>query len=256
MKIKIIQMADSPHASKYKGCLNINKKYCQKHGYEFHAQQPAWPTPGVGYGSSGEAYYTPYQKPYVLLENLHTADYVVWVDIDAVFVNHEKKIEDVINLEPERDIIYFDDPAPKTPLNSGVLIVKSNTTGSFILWKWWEACRAMCTKSRGLLNWDQGILIELLTNFIPGHKFEPLPKSLMNQHPLDFKSGELLVHWMGYWPESISQHMQFLSHHIDKTDFVGKFIETLSTLIVKAEHGAPCKTVSVDDVIEKMKQSN
>lgn len=249
-------MADGPHAKKYTACLNINRIYCEKHRYEFHAQHPAWPTPEVGYGSSGEAYYMPYQKPYVLLENLHTVDYVVWVDIDAVFVNHEKRIEDVINLAPERDIIYFDDIASKKSLNSGVLIVKSNAAGSFMLWKWWEACRTMGTKSRGLLNWDQGILIELLKNFIPGHKFEPLPKSLMNQHPIDFKSGELLVHWMGYWPESISEHMKFLVNKVDQVEFVGKYIEILSSLITKAEHGSPCKPIPVDSVIEKLKNIN
>jgi hypothetical protein len=260
MNIKIIQMADKPHGDKYVHCLNINRQYCKKHGYKFHEQQPAWPTPGVGYGSSGEAYYMPYQKPYVLLENLHKYDYIVWVDVDAIFVNHEKKIEDVINLAPEKDMIYFDDigsPLPRS-LNSGVLIFKNTTIAAHILWQWWEACRSINTQSRRLFNWDQGLLIELLERgtFVEGHKLDPLPRTLMNQHPKNFKSGELLIHWMGYWPESIREHMKFLCNKMDNAEFVGRYLEVFGPMNEKGANGAPCKTIPVENVIEKLKNIN
>lgn len=244
-------MADEGHAQKHTACLRINQLYCEKHGYEFHAQLPALPTPGVGYGSNGEAYHPSYQKPYILLENLHKVDYAIWIDIDAVFVNHEKKIEDVINLAPDRDIIYFDDLLGAVPLNAGVFIAKNTSYAHFILWKWWEWCRTMKnTEARSVLNWDQGILIETLNQI--GHKIDALPSSLMNQHPARFKSGELLIHWMGYWPESHSEHMKFLIEHLDNSNFVGKYVEILAKVTDKAEHGAPCKTVSVDSIIEQI----
>ena len=128
MKIAVVQMSTLDYAEALKPCMHFNSIYCEKHGYTHICTTPPLPDLHAGF-----------QKPYALLKQIHRFDYVMWVDIDASFVNPEIKLEDIINSDPDRDVWYADDPGDWI-LNSGVLIFKNSTKGIDLLWKWWENC--------------------------------------------------------------------------------------------------------------------
>ena len=104
----------------------INRKYCEKNGYDYkvfhtvHPQtcdkHPAWS-----------------KIPYIM-DVMGAYDYVFWIDSDAFFCNHDKRIEDWII--PGKDIcmcIDAGDGSDITRVNTGAMIVKNTKwTGDYL----------------------------------------------------------------------------------------------------------------------------
>ena len=97
----------------------INREYCEKRGYDFkvihnihHTTRnlhPAWS-----------------KLPHIC-DILPDYDYVVWIDADAFFCNHDKKIEDWFT---DKDVTVGIDPGDYVPgyefrVNTGLMIVKN-----------------------------------------------------------------------------------------------------------------------------------
>lgn len=216
-------MATPDYAEAFRPCMHFNSLYCEKYGYNHICTTP--PLPSVHSG---------FQKPYRLLQEIHKFDYVMWVDIDASIINHETKIEDIINIDPDRDIWYCDDPGAWR-LNSGVLIFKNSIKGIDLLWDWWGKCNLSKKWGRGS-DGDQVRLEEIL---YPDYK-KPLDifgktaleERVMNSFPTHYRTGDFLIHFMGYDTKDVGQHMNFLvNSYSQNLDYVGKYLELLAKVL-------------------------
>lgn len=218
MKIALIQLGDKEHSKDMLGCMHLNSLYCEKHGYDHIAEDRTF-----------THFNANQQKPYVLIKYIYKYDYIVWVDMDAFFVNHDILIEDIINKNPNKDIYYCDDPGSHQ-LNSGVLIFKNSRRSMDILWKWWESM----PKKQMDGNWrrygsDQDRLADLLLK--EESPFDPWPRKEFNQHPRNFKAGDCLIHFMGYAPFDVKHHIEFIARADKGHEWNAKFLEALGQIL-------------------------
>ncbi|HVR96011.1 MAG TPA: putative nucleotide-diphospho-sugar transferase [Thermoanaerobaculia bacterium] len=158
----------------------IQQLYCARHGYD-HAEfrdlldveaAPTW------------------NKPAVLSRLLRSGkgyDYVMWMDADAAFNNHDIALEEVLRLWPEHDFLISLDPPNVFPREAcaGVFIVKNTPWSLGFLDLWVAAGKAMdggkyFARSRKGKK-DQVILNRLLR--LPEHAphFKVLPSCYLNE---------------------------------------------------------------------------
>lgn len=133
MKLKLIQYY-TPNCTYAITSEKINREYCEKHDIEYFAETDEQTIRG---GSDGRA--VQWYKIRFLQKQLKesTADYVIFMDADAVFVKTEKDIRDVINEYLEKDLIIAEDFGPDT-VNTGVMIFKNTPWAVDFLERVWE----------------------------------------------------------------------------------------------------------------------
>ena len=73
-------------------------------------------------------------------EALSEGDYLVWMDADAVFVDHDQKLEDIARKGEQRDLIIGEDMHVGNLVNCGVIFIKM-TEWSLNLWEQVFQCR-------------------------------------------------------------------------------------------------------------------
>ena len=84
-------------------------------------------------------------------------DYLVWMDADAVFVNHEQKLEDIVIKAQFRDLIIGEDMHVGNLVNCGVILVKMSR---WSLGLWSEVFR--CRKYDTVTYFEQSALHKVL----------------------------------------------------------------------------------------------
>lgn len=138
----------------------INRKYCEKHGYDFKVfhdihpmtrnMHPAWS-----------------KLPHISdIMRDHDYDHIVWIDGDAFFCNHEKKIEDWIT---PKDITVGIDPGDHVEgkdfrVNTGLMIIKKT--------EWFQAYVKLLCSSKIFVQfhhdvrsqWEQGAMRASMVN--------------------------------------------------------------------------------------------
>lgn len=155
--------------------IEINKKYCQKHGYDFYVQNkcldqtkhPAW-------------------SKILLMQNLlnENSDYIFYIDADACFVNHNMKIQSFINdktITIANQNKNFNQPRGE---NSGVMLIKNNEISkSFFTdcWNIYEDCKNSCV-------WDQEAIGRMLDGKYKKH-CKKLTCKQFNSYDGDFAKG-------------------------------------------------------------------
>ncbi len=122
----------------------INRQYCDRYGYEMHTieaplqteRHPIW------------------FKVKGVRDVLRSADFVLFMDADAYFIDHEKTIESLIqehmgsssflagNDRRDKDFVFSDENA-----NVGVYVVRNSVEGFGLLDDWWNAPLQYGTKT-------------------------------------------------------------------------------------------------------------
>ena len=117
---------------------SINRAYADKHGYIFHCDE-------INYSDMladiAPRSHCTWYKVLMLLRYLSNETflndmkigYIMWIDSDAIFANHNLKIERVIEYASYRDLILAENMTKGNLLNAGVLLVK-NSDWSRSLW--------------------------------------------------------------------------------------------------------------------------
>jgi hypothetical protein len=110
----------------------INKKYCDDNGYTYVVETNTQKIVNSLDGRSPTWY-----KPKFLLEIFETynPEYVLFLDIDAVIVDHTEKIESFID-EPY-DLVATRDYGHHSVMNAGVLLIKNTEWSRKLLNLWW-----------------------------------------------------------------------------------------------------------------------
>ena len=128
MKIAVCMWYDA-HAAEYGDiCREINRIYCEKHGY-------------ILIKSSRRAYKNrpaTWERFPLLLKYIENYDYMVWIDADAFFYNSAPPLEDIIN-HYEKDILLsadVDKYLKSDSVNAGFFILKNTKKVINILTRW------------------------------------------------------------------------------------------------------------------------
>jgi hypothetical protein len=170
--------------------IEINKKYCIENGYEYYVESD---TKKIITKLEGRSitWYKPHLIKEVLLNN-RDCDYVVFLDIDAVITNHEKKIEDFLNLD--FSIMMTKDYGPSL-VNAGVMFVKNDDFSLNFMDDWWSICEEYPQYKTGL--WHDQTCIGLLYNSLnQKEKFLITDNNVLNSST--HKSGEFIFHAFSY----------------------------------------------------------
>jgi hypothetical protein len=99
----------------------INQKYCEDNGYDYYVEKDGDKIKSK-IGSRSWTWYKP-----LLIEEVFNShpdcDYVLFMDIDAIFSNNSRRIEEFIN--NDFSILMTNDYGPSL-VNAGVMLLKNN----------------------------------------------------------------------------------------------------------------------------------
>ncbi len=132
MKITVCQFSTSnvPYLNYTR---EINKAYCDKLGYNYYVELDDQKIMSKLEGRSITWY-----KPHLIrevMEKFYDSEYILFLDIDAVFANHDHYIEEFI--ESSADIVMTKDHGPSL-VNAGVILIKNNMRVYSLMKKWWD----------------------------------------------------------------------------------------------------------------------
>lgn len=137
----------------------INQKYCEDNGYDYYVEKDGDKIKNK-IGSRAWTWYKPLLVEEVL--NLYTdCEYVLFMDIDAIFCNNKRKIEEFIT--NDFSILMTEDHGPSM-VNAGIMLIKNNQFSKDFMKNWWDICEEFPQYKQGLWH-DQtciGLLYERL----------------------------------------------------------------------------------------------
>lgn len=111
----------------------INKAYCEKHGYEYYVEKN---DDKIRKAIEDRAF--TWAKPKILLEVMesHNVDYILFLDIDAIVSDDSIRIEEFI--DDKYDIIVTEDYSSHSVMNAGVLLIKNSEWSRQFMKDWWD----------------------------------------------------------------------------------------------------------------------
>jgi hypothetical protein len=180
----------------YAICSEINvKNYCLENGYTFYVYREKLDDSSSANWSKAQAIFNHF--------NDHEA--IVWIDSDAIILNPDKKIEDILSkCPPQKHIIACEDigtnnkKLPKGSMfNSGVVIFRNHQYTKNIIQKWmnFEGDKSSLYASGG----DQEILCNILKKSDGfGFNRKIFPMNEFNTEPRFIDDDTFIVHFMAY----------------------------------------------------------
>lgn len=163
----------------------INRKYAKKHGYEFRIfekemtdRAPQW-----------------CMIP-VLLELLGSGefDYVFWIDADAIFNDFSKGLDNIVALDPSKDIYICDDSpnSGQKTTNTGTLLVKNTKWANDILNEVWSYKGQYLYEA----THEQKVLGDIINSNRPDSKFHVASTKEFNSHMGENTKEDFIHHYM------------------------------------------------------------
>jgi hypothetical protein len=179
----------------------VNQKYCESHGYEFlihPCEKKTWPE-------------KVWEKIPLLLENLAYYDWVMWLDSDAIIMNHSIRLERIISMVQDWDdlIISCDEHG----LNSAVFLIRNSG------WSHEFLKRVDAKKDEYLSHrYPEQEAMESEA-FIPGegHVAANMPAWLLNEFWCTWMPGDFIVHHAG---GSVEDKVKGLTPFLEKVRYV------------------------------------
>ena len=144
MNISVCQFY-TPNVSYGEFAERINEKYCQDNGYNYYVEKDSNKIMSKIPGRSFTWY-----KPHLIRETLERfpdSEYVLFLDIDAIFCNNSRRIEEFIT--DDFSILMTQDHGPSL-VNAGVMMVKNNEYTKKFLNEWWDICEEFPKYKEGL----------------------------------------------------------------------------------------------------------
>jgi hypothetical protein len=123
----------------------INEKYCQDNGYNYFVEKDRDKIKSKIPDRSWTWY-----KPHLVRETLERfpeSDYVLFIDIDAVFCNNSRRIEEFIT--NDFSVLMTQDYGPSL-VNAGVILFKNDEFTHRFLNEWWDICEEYPKFKEGL----------------------------------------------------------------------------------------------------------
>ncbi len=177
----------------------ICRVYCERHGYEYVLSRK----------EPRRDRHVVWQKIPTILEELHTCDYLLFLDADAVFYSHELTIEEeLIPCMDGKVIMMAQDIAgeeerwhPKHP-NSGVIFMRNDPKTRRFLEAWDQV-----TDKHEETRWNWPPTQLALWHYVLP-KYGDCHKLLMNYYRMQGRYGQYIRHYMMYSDRDRTKHMQ------------------------------------------------
>jgi hypothetical protein len=134
MQIKFIQYYTS-NCTYAPAAEQINRLYCSKYNIEYYSLTDDNHIKSNNENRALQWYKIKFTKE-ILQSSNH--DYIIFADADAVFVNHNKDIRDIINQYPSKELIISNDFGPDI-VNTGVMIFKNTPWSINFLERIWTS---------------------------------------------------------------------------------------------------------------------
>ena len=162
--------------------------YCNRHNYTYYVFYENL----AEEVNPGESPKISWSKVKACLNVIKNHDYIMWIDADAIFANQTIKIEDKINVYPDK--YYYLSKDPKSHfINSGVMIWKNSQEGFNMLQKWWHMKHIPYGKGG-----DQAPLGMFLNN---NKEYQDLwhhfNERELNCYPTNYHPYDYIIHYMG-----------------------------------------------------------
>jgi hypothetical protein len=136
-------MFNTSHIASYAGlAAAINASFCDRHGYHFSHYQ---------YDNIFLS--PPHEMVRILSRELHSADWLMWLDSDACFIDFEQRLEELCDsnkhliiaghkfgFDPQGQRIEYRVNGLRAGLNTGVLLLRSSLWSRLFLDAWWRRC--------------------------------------------------------------------------------------------------------------------
>jgi hypothetical protein len=195
MKICIVSLITQEIEDFYISILN-KKFYCEKNNYTF-----------VNYNERMSKRHCPWDKILCLIKTINWFDYIIWIDADAIINNIDIKFEDIINENPEKDLLICKDPcfsvsAPHCMINTGVMIFKNSKISIDLLNDTWNIQNDYSIEKLDKYSYEgypheQGALANLLRTKKYENCFYLYEQAKFNTHPNYYNKNTFIVHYMG-----------------------------------------------------------
>jgi hypothetical protein len=179
MKIIVCQFY-TPNVSYGAYTEKINSHYCELNGYDYYVEKNEDEIKEKLEGRS-PTWYKPHLIKKVLKNNPDT-DYVLFIDIDAIFTNFDRRIEEFIT--DDFSIMMTKDYGPSL-VNAGVMLLKNNQFSNNFISQWWDICEEYPEYKTGL--WHDQTCIGLLHKRIDQNQFKIIEPTDFNSRNYDPK---------------------------------------------------------------------
>jgi hypothetical protein len=132
MRVMIVQFY-TKNVSYGRFSEEINRRYCQEHGYEYYVEKDDEKIRKI----IEDRAFT-WAKPKILLEAMekHDVDYILFLDIDAIVSNNQIKIEEFI--DENYEMVVTEDYSSHSVMNAGVILVKNSDWSKQFMKDWWD----------------------------------------------------------------------------------------------------------------------
>jgi SAM-dependent methyltransferase len=168
----------------------INSAYCEKNGYTYYVETNE---DLIKNKCEGRSYH--WYKSFLvqdILEKNPNCDYVLFLDMDAVFVNWNRRIEDFIT--SEFSILITEDYGPSIA-NTGVILFKNDQFTKDFLTKWWVAGEEL-PEFKNRFWWDQSVIESIYNKLDNKEKFKIIQPDDLNSRYFDVS--KLIFHAFSY----------------------------------------------------------
>lgn len=186
MKIAILSLAIG---EKYKEATKYSwlskKKYAEQHGYDFITDESVY----------DETRPIAWSKILLISKYLSQYDHVVWIDADAMIMNHSQKMEDKITTFGDSDIVVSNDI--NGMINTGVIVVKNTLFSAKFMETIYKPEHFV---DHG--NWEQQTFINLYnsnTDDCQNHiKVLTNNRTVLQSYFYHFVHGDFIIHLVGF----------------------------------------------------------
>lgn len=200
-----ILMLNSPNIAEYAHLASmVNYIYASKHGYNFFVHRCPRPNDLSkdwmwDMKNEKNEYLLVWSKPTIVRQYLKYFDYVMFIDSDAVFIDHNKTIEDFINqyMTPDVHVLWSEDCLDKNYCydkntgNAGVMLFRNSQKTMEILDAWYSAPENGLCKEWKYNHPREQKCLNILT------KVYPSEIRLLNYNAMNGKDGDWVRHYMG-----------------------------------------------------------
>jgi galactosyl transferase GMA12/MNN10 family len=139
----------------------INRAYCRQHGYAFAMEEyDRFPLTAS------------HEKIRVMHRHLHSAEYILWLDSDAVVIDFSQTLDQFCTNRPDVVIaghqygfdlngnrVAYEVGGISCGLNGGVFLLRNSQWTHEFLYHWWDRC--VEAHARNTPFWEQGPLQQL-----------------------------------------------------------------------------------------------
>jgi|TARA_B110000908_G_C10241023_1_gene446070 hypothetical protein len=168
----------------------INQKYCEDNGYDYYVEKDGDKIKSK-IGSRSWTWYKP-----LLIEEVFNShpdcDYVLFMDIDAIFSNNSRRIEEFIT--NDFSILMTNDYGPSL-VNAGVMLLKNNQFSKDFIKNWWDICEEYPQYKQGLWH-DQTCIGLLHTRLQTPQEFKIIDNSDFNSRA--YNPNKFIFHAFSY----------------------------------------------------------